>query len=137
MKIMLVSPYDFTYPSGANNHIIHLAAEYQASGHDIRILAPASPGRPLPAIDGFRALGTPVPIHSNGSTARITLSPTLSRQVKRVLAEERPDVIHLHEPLMPTLPLTVLWQAETRTVGHNEPTSYSSLARLRTQGPQP
>lgn len=117
MKIMLVSPYDFTYPGGANNHIIHLAAEYRGHGHEVRIIAPASPGRPLPALEGFRTLGTPVPIHSNGSTARITLSPTLSRQVKRLLAEERPDVIHLHEPLMPTLPLTMLWQSEARTVG--------------------
>jgi phosphatidyl-myo-inositol alpha-mannosyltransferase len=117
VKIMLVSPYDFTYPGGANNHIINLAQEYRALGHDTRVVAPATTGRPLPALAGFIPLGTPVPIHSNGSTARITLSPTLSRQVKRLLADERPDVIHLHEPLMPTLPLTVLWRAEVRTVG--------------------
>lgn len=127
MKIMLVSPYDFTYPSGANNHIIHLAAEYRDWGHDIRIIAPASADRPLPALEGFRAMGTPVAVHSNGSTARITLSPTLSRQVKRLLAEEQPDVIHLHEPLMPTLPLTVLWQAKTRTVGTFHAFSESNL----------
>ncbi len=117
MKIMLVSPYDFTYPGGANNHIIQLAKEYREWGHQLSIIAPATPGRPLPALEGFQVLGTPVPIHSNGSTARITLSPTLSRQVKRLLAAEKPDVIHIHEPLMPTLPLTVLWNAEVRTVG--------------------
>lgn len=127
MKIMLVSPYDFTYPGGANNHIIHLAHEYRLLGHETRVVAPASPGRPLPALEGFIPLGTPVPIHSNGSTARITLSPTLSRQVKRLLAEEQPDVIHLHEPLMPTLPLTVLWRAEVRTVGTFHAFSESNL----------
>jgi phosphatidylinositol alpha-mannosyltransferase len=117
VKIMLVSPYDFTYPGGANNHIIHLAQEYRAWGHEVRVIAPASAGRPLPALEGFRAVGSPVPIHSNGSTARITLSPTLSRQARRLLAEEQPDVIHLHEPLMPMLPLMVLWNAQVRTVG--------------------
>jgi len=29
MKILLVSPYDFTYPGGANEHVRFLAAEYR------------------------------------------------------------------------------------------------------------
>jgi phosphatidyl-myo-inositol alpha-mannosyltransferase len=117
MKILLVSPYDFTYPGGANEHIRHLAAEYREWGHEVRILAPASPGRPLPDEPGLHTIGRPVPIPANGSSARITLSLTLSRRVKRYLAQERPDVVHLHEPLMPALPLTVLFHAEARKVG--------------------
>lgn len=117
MKIALVSPYDFTYPGGANEHIAHLAAEYRQLDHQVRILAPAARGRPLPADRDFHRIGTPVPIHSNGSTARITLSLTLSHQVKRILADEHFDVVHLHEPLMPALPLTVLYHSEARNVG--------------------
>ena len=117
MKILLVSPYDFTYPGGANEHIRYLAAEYRGSGHQVRILAPASPDRQLPDEPGLHIIGKPVPIHANGSNARITLSLRLSGQVKEYLAHERPDVIHLHEPLMPALPLTVLYHAEARKVG--------------------
>lgn len=117
MKILLVSPYDFTYPGGANEHISHLAAEYRELGHEVRILAPASPGRPLPDEPGLSTIGRPVPIHANGSNARITLSLRLSGQVKRYLAQENPDVVHLHEPLMPALPLTVLYHAKARKVG--------------------
>jgi phosphatidylinositol alpha-mannosyltransferase len=117
MKILLVSPYDITYPGGANEHIHHLAAEYRRLRHEVRILAPASRGRPLPDEPGLHTIGRPVPVHANGSNARITLSLTLSREVKDYLAWERPDVIHLHEPLMPALPLTVLYHAEARKVG--------------------
>lgn len=117
MKIALVSPYDFTYPGGANEHIAHLAVEYRELGHEVRILAPAARGRQVPPNPDFYRVGTPVPIHSNGSTARITLSLTLSHKVKAILARERFDVVHLHEPLMPALPLTVLYHSETRNVG--------------------
>jgi phosphatidylinositol alpha-mannosyltransferase len=117
MKIALVSPYDFTYPGGANEHIAHLAAEYRELGHAVRIMAPATRGRPLPADPDFYRVGTPVPIRSNGSVARITLSLTLSHEVKEILAREQFDVVHLHEPLMPALPLTVLYHSEARNVG--------------------
>ncbi|HEX5505697.1 MAG TPA: glycosyltransferase family 4 protein [Thermomicrobiales bacterium] len=117
MKIALVSPYDFTYPGGANEHIAHLATEYRELGHAVRILAPAARGRPLPADPDFYRVGTPVPIRGNGSTARITLSITLSHKVKEILAREGFDVVHLHEPLMPALPLTVLYHSDARNVG--------------------
>lgn len=117
MKIALVSPYDFTYPGGANEHIAHLAEEYRLIGHEVRILAPAARHRTPPADPDFYRIGTPVPIHGNGSTARITLSLTLSSKVKEILARERFDVIHLHEPLMPALPLTVLFHSEAWNVG--------------------
>jgi phosphatidylinositol alpha-mannosyltransferase len=127
MKIALVSPYDFTYPGGANQHILHLAAEYRALAHEVRILAPAARGRPLPEDADFYRIGTPVPIHGNGSTARITLSLTLSRRVKQILAYERFDVVHLHEPLMPALPLTVLYHSPARNVGTFHAFAESSL----------
>jgi hypothetical protein len=89
VRIALVSPYDFTYPGGANEHIAHLAAEYRELGHGVRILAPAARGRRPPADPDFYRVGTPVPIHGNGSVARITLSLTLSHRVKEILARER------------------------------------------------
>ena len=129
MKIALVSPYDFTYPGGANEHVAHLATEVRALGHEVRIMAPAARGRQPTAemASDFYRIGTPVPIHGNGSTARITLSLTLSRKVKEILRHERFDVVHLHEPLMPALPLTVLYHSDTRTIGTFHASGESSL----------
>ncbi|MEZ4553811.1 MAG: glycosyltransferase family 4 protein [Dehalococcoidia bacterium] len=105
MKIALVSPYDWLTPGGVNQHVDQLASELAQRGHDVRILAPATG-----AVDDPRVTvaGTPVPIPASGSRARITFDPRLGRFVRRFLEAEQFDVVHLHEPLMPTLPLQVL-----------------------------
>ena len=117
MKIALVSPYDFTWPGGVTAHISQLSQRLTNMGHTVRILAPFSPNR----IDGqeqnFIPLGRSVPIPSGGSIARISLSAWLYRRVRRILNEEKFDVIHLHEPLAPYLPLAVLHCSNAVNVG--------------------
>ena len=108
MKIALVSPYDWLTPGGVNQHIDQLAHHLEDAGHRTRILAPASG-----AVDDRRVIvaGRPVsvlPVPASGSRARISLDPMIGRHVRRVLTEERFDVVHVHEPLMPTLPIQVL-----------------------------
>ena len=49
-----------------------------------------------------------ISVPTNGSVARISLSLGLAGVVKRVLAEFRPDIVHVHEPFMPLLPFIVL-----------------------------
>ena len=118
MKIALVSPYDYAYPGGVTEHISHLNAQYRDMGHEVRILAPSSqPEEDLPYDNLYRVGKTIVSVPMNASVARISLSLTLSRQVKRILAQERFDVVHLHEPLAPALPITVLRHSRTVNVG--------------------
>jgi len=117
VKIGLVSPYDFAYPGGVTQHISHLAAEFGRAGHEVHIIAPCSQAE-LPAdAPRVHALGRVVPVPANGSVARISISLNLSRSVKQLLAAEQFDVLHLHEPLMPALPLTVLRHSQTLNVG--------------------
>jgi phosphatidylinositol alpha-mannosyltransferase len=105
LKVALVSPYDWLTPGGVNRHIAQLAQELRAHGHEALILAPASAEVREP---GVLALGRPLPVPASGSTARIALSPRVGLRVKRVLREQRFDVVHVHEPLMPALPIQVL-----------------------------
>ena len=127
MKIGLVSPYDWSYPGGVRDHVLHLANELIAMGHDVRILAPASgPKRKLTEKNIYKMGGTtPIPI--NGSIARITLDPSISLRVRRVLQREHFDVIHVHEPLVPGLSQTVLRYSNTVTVGTFHVTSYPGI----------
>jgi phosphatidylinositol alpha-mannosyltransferase len=108
MKIGLVSPYDFSVPSGVNAHICHLADNYRCLGHNVRILAPASQREAVERDDlivmGQRTIGLP----AGGSVAHITLSLMLGPLVDRVLAQEAFDIVHLHEPFVPLLPFQVL-----------------------------
>jgi len=119
MKICLVSPYDFAREGGVNQHIIALAEEFRAQGHIVKIMAPSSADEdetPEADPDIYR-VGNVVPIKANGSVARITLSLNLSGQIKKILQTEQFDVIHIHEPLMPALPLTVLAHSKTLNIG--------------------
>lgn len=112
-----MSPYDFPYPGGVTNHVRHLYHEFAALGHEVRIMAPSS-NRNLEReqSDVFR-IGSVRRIPANGSIARITLSFRLARRVREVLTAEQFDVIHVHEPLMPSLPPTVLKSSDSLNIG--------------------
>jgi phosphatidylinositol alpha-mannosyltransferase len=117
MKVGLVSPYDFAYPGGVTDHIHHLAGGLRSRGCSVKVLAPCSDAALAERTVDFVRIGRPLPIPMHGSIARITLSFTLANRVKRLLREEAFDVVHLHEPLMPALPLTVLRYSDSVNVG--------------------
>ncbi len=117
MRVGLVSPYDFATAGGVNDHVRHLAVQLQKAGHETRIFAPSS--RSDVGFDAarFYRIGTPIAIPANDSVARITLSFHLANQVAAIVADERFDVLHFHEPLMPALPMTMLRMSTTANVG--------------------
>jgi len=118
LKIALVSPYDYPYPGGVTEHICHLAAEFRRLGHEVHISAPQSSGmREQVGEEILHSVGSVVPVPVNGSVARISLSLRLSRKVKDILESESFDVIHLHEPLLPALPVTVLRHSHSVNIG--------------------
>jgi len=106
MRIALVSPYDYSVPGGVNKHISHLAIQFTRLGHEARILVPSSEA----VVDDhvINASSAVIRVPFAGSVARVSLSPRIYRRTKRILQEGRYDVLHLHEPLMPMLPLAVL-----------------------------
>ena len=116
MRIALVSPYDISIPSGVNAHIFHLADEFRARGHAVTIFAPGPAS--FKTDPGTISLGAGcIPIPSGGSIARISISPRAHSYVKRVLTRQAFDVVHLHEPLVPMLPLLFTVQANAVRVG--------------------
>src|SRR3989304_931615 len=117
MKIALVSPYDYPYPGGVTAHIHHLDEEFTRLGHTVKVIAPSSSDEDVLERENVLKVGSVVRIPSNGSVARITLSLRLSGKVKQILEREQFDVVHLHEPLLPALPLTVLRHSHALNVG--------------------
>lgn len=108
MKIALVSPYDYAYPGGVNNHIASLEEHFTWMGHEVKIIAPSS--RPEKASGSAIIIGKPVPIRASGSVVRSPVSPMLmfSDRIKKILEQEKFDVVHIHEPMMPALAVSVL-----------------------------
>ena len=117
MKIALVSPYDYSYPGGVTEHIAHLDAHFREWGHEVRIIASCSKDEDELEDNIIKVSGVVFPIPASGSVARISLSPSLYQRVKRILRQERFDIVHLHEPLMPALPLVVLRHSHAVNVG--------------------
>ena len=110
MKIALVSPYDWDVPGGVNTHVHALAQQLRDRGHTVKILAPAAHDVDDPNII---TIGRPWPVSASGSVVRIALDPRVGKRVKQVLTSEQFDVVHVHEPLMPVLPIHVLRHSRT------------------------
>ncbi len=120
MKIAMVSPYDFSWPGGVNAHVSQLSAELRRRGHEVTVIAPgtiADPPDQCGAPDNFIAMGRTVPLSAGGSTARVTLSWWLWPRVRQLIARERFDLVHVHEPLAPLLPLMFLQHSNAVNVG--------------------
>jgi len=117
MKIGLVSPYDYSYPGGVTAHIGNLSRELTKLGHVVKIIAPCSIEGSIPLPDSLIPIGTSVPMPTGGSIARISISFWLMRKVQSVLKQEAFDILHIHEPLVPFLPLACLHLASCPIIG--------------------
>ena len=114
MRIALVSPYDWSVPSGVNSHIGQLGAQFRQWGHEVTILAPASD--PEGAEGDCVVMGRPRAVPASGSMARISFT-WKGRAIESLLAEGAFEIVHLHEPLMPLLPYQVLRHSQAANVG--------------------
>ena len=116
MKIVLVSPYDWGVSGGVNNHIHHLAEQYVSLGHEPHIVAAGS--KPAASdVCPITIIGRPIPLRVSGSVARITLSLRVAGRIRRLLEQEQPDIVHVHEPFMPQLPINFLRYSTAVNVG--------------------
>ncbi|TDL05936.1 glycosyltransferase family 1 protein [Mycolicibacterium obuense] len=112
MRIGMVCPYSFDVPGGVQSHILQLAEVMHAAGHEVSVLAPASPHADTSLPDYVVSGGKAVPIPYNGSVARLRFGPATHRKVKKWLQQGDFDVLHLHEPNAPSLSMLALNIAE-------------------------
>jgi phosphatidylinositol alpha-mannosyltransferase len=108
VKIALVSPYDWSYPGGVQDHIRRLTAALRARNHTVRILTPATGPRARQVEYGVYKIAWAAPLRMNGSVARISITPDVNGRIRNVLEVERFDIIHLHEPFASALTFDAL-----------------------------
>jgi len=120
MKVGIVVPYSWSYWGAVPEHAELQAASLQAlaietrtiMGHDppgsfTRVLHPRHGRHGQPPEDVI-PIGRSVIVPANGALPNIILSPAAVPRIKRVLARERFDVVHLHEPMTPVVCTAVM-----------------------------
>jgi phosphatidylinositol alpha-mannosyltransferase len=100
------------------NHVLGLARYLRQAGHRPSVLAPGQLGPATDELDieDFASVGAAVPVRYNGSVARVNFGPLSAARVTRWLHKGKFDVLHIHEPITPSISLLALWAAERPVV---------------------
>jgi phosphatidylinositol alpha-mannosyltransferase len=112
LRIGIVAPYDLSEPGGVNSQIRGQARALRHLGHDVGVYGPAS----SQLGGGERSLGRSVSVTLGGTQSGLGVDPRSPTAVRRMF-QERFDVVHVHEPLTPFVPLIVVWKARCPLVG--------------------
>jgi phosphatidylinositol alpha-mannosyltransferase len=105
MKLALVTQSYYPRFGGVTEHVAHTARELRARGHEVTIVTGRPPGHRAPDPPDVVRVGTSLLVPFQGAFVDLTLGPTLRRDLARVWRERPFDLVHVHQPLTPTLPL--------------------------------
>jgi len=115
MKVGIVAPYSWSFWGAVVEHVELQAQALQARGIETRTIMGNDPpgsftrvlhprlgrhGDPPPDVI---PVGRSVIVPANGSLPNIVLSPRAVPAIRRALARERFDLIHVHEPMTPAI----------------------------------
>jgi len=114
-RIGIVCPYGWDTPGGVQSHVGDLAEYLIRQGHYVSVLAPAIDEENLP--DYVTSAGRPISIPYNGAVARVLFGPIAASRVRHWINNGSFDVLHLHEPAIPSISLLACWAAEGPMVG--------------------
>ena len=115
LRIALVTEYYYPHLGGVCEHVHFFAREARRRGHHVDIITSNLPGaQPQPNVI---RLGRSQPVYANGSQARVTIGLGLRRAMRKVLHRGHYDIVHVHSPLTPILPLLAIEEANCPVVG--------------------
>lgn len=128
MKVGIVVPFSWSFPGGVVEHAEHQSRTLRSLGVETRtimgndppgtftrFLHPRSGRHGEPPADVI-PVGRSVIVPANASLPNIVLSPSSPFRIWRVLERERFDLLHLHEPMTPTICLAALIKARCPVV---------------------
>ena len=115
LTIGIVCPYGWDTPGGVQNHVRDLAEFLIEAGHNVSVLAPVIDESTLPPY--VVNAGKPISIPYNGAVARVLFGPIAFARVRQWIASGNFDILHLHEPAIPSISLLACWAAEGPMVG--------------------
>ena len=110
LRIALVTEYYYPHLGGVCEHVHFFAREARRRGHHVDVVTSHIPGaEEQPHVI---RVGRSMPIYANGSQSRITLGVNLWGDLRKVFQRGRYDVVHVHSPLTPMLPMVSIQVAD-------------------------
>ncbi|HVP57614.1 MAG TPA: glycosyltransferase family 4 protein [bacterium] len=124
MKIGIVTEYYYPLLGGISEHVHNTKEKLQEMGHDVKIITSncSAFGNSKhqfynPSEPGVLRMGRGVPVYSNGSFAHMTIGTNLAARMRSILDSEKFDLLHLHSPIVVTLPPLAAREAKCALVG--------------------
>ncbi|HET9425533.1 MAG TPA: glycosyltransferase family 4 protein, partial [Gemmatimonadaceae bacterium] len=115
LRIGIVTEYYYPHLGGICEHVHFFAREARLRGHHVDIITSNLPGAATEP--HVIRIGRSQPVYMNQSQARITIGRDIRGQMRRVLRQGRYDIVHVHSPLTPVLPLLAIEEAVCPVVG--------------------
>ena len=115
MRIAIVTDYYYPHLGGITEHVHGQATELTRRGHDVTVVT-GRVLRPPTIVDGdvrperdapfeIVRVGAALPAYGNASQTYHVVDPLLRRKLRRILEARRVDVVHVHSPYSPILPM--------------------------------
>jgi phosphatidylinositol alpha-mannosyltransferase len=128
VKLALVSQSYYPRFGGVSEHVSHVAAALARRGHDVTVITGRplrvghAPGHADPALDGLERvrvvrLGTSLLVPFQGAFVDLVVGASLDGELEALWRRERFDLVHVHQPLTPSLPLVTSFQRPAPLVG--------------------
>jgi phosphatidylinositol alpha-mannosyltransferase len=110
-NIGMVCPYGWDTPGGVQIHIKELAEHFISRGHKVSVIAPVSDESAV--LEPYVvSAGRPLAVPFNGAVARVAFGPVATSRVRQWITNNDFDLLHLHQPEVPSLSLIACWSAQ-------------------------
>lgn len=137
MRIGIISQFYYPITGGISEHVYYLAKSLKKLGHEPSIIT--SKFFNHKDIDGGNGSvnvirigwNVPIPIPINGTFGNVNVGYQVGMKINNICVKEKFDLVHIHNPMDPTLPLTSLRNVSIPKIGtfHNSHSRYN-LAHL-------
>jgi len=134
VRVAIVSPYALDVVGGVQAHVLSLADALRRAGDEVLVLGPTAgvvTKLRTPHGGPVRGVGRTVAVPANGSRAPVALGPLAAARTRDLLRRAAPDVVHVHEPLVPVVgPAAVLGTGAPRVLTFHATAEGGTLPRL-------
>ncbi len=115
MRIAIVTDYYYPLLGGITEHVHGQANELTRRGHEVTVVT-GNVLRPPPIVDGeihpeddvpfeIVRVGAVLPGYGNASQTYHVIDPLLRRRLRKIFSDRKVDVVHVHAPYSPILPM--------------------------------